>query len=79
MRTSMLKNPFFDLGKSFQELDADQKGHLTAEDLIKFLSANSEIEHHLVFQRFNKRSQPDKVNYAEFIEEITPKFNMPVR
>lgn len=52
----MLKNPVFDLGKSFQELDEEQKGHISAEDLIQYLDGNSEIEHHLVFQRFNKRS-----------------------
>ena len=56
MRTSMLKNPFFDLGKSFQELDEEQKGYITAEDFIQDLDGNSDIEHHLVLQRFNKRS-----------------------
>ena len=27
----------------------------------------------LIFQRFNKRQKPDRINYAEFIEEITPR------
>jgi len=34
------------------------------------------MQEQLVFERFNKRAVADRVNYAEFIEEITPRSNM---
>ena len=77
MRQNMLKNPYFDISKAFKDLDQDEKGFISANDIGKYLSQNnidiSVTNQELIFMRFNKRQQADKINYAEFIEEMTPR------
>lgn len=77
MRQNMLKNPYFDISKAFKDLDQEEKGYVSADDIGKYLSQNniniSQISEELIFMRFNKRQQADKINYAEFIEEMTPR------
>jgi len=33
MRQKLLKNPFFDIGKAFKEIDQASNGYFTAEDV----------------------------------------------
>ena len=36
----------------------------------------SKLTEQLIFDRFNRRAVQDRVNYAEFIEEMTPRSNI---
>jgi len=36
MRQNLLKNPFFDISKAYQNLDADRKGFVVAKDVSLF-------------------------------------------
>jgi len=51
-----------------------------AEDIGRYLSERgvqiSRMQEYLIFERFNKRQVQDRVNYAEFIEEVTPRMNL---
>ena len=77
MRADLLKNPGFDIGKAYKDLDQEDKGFFTAEDVGRYLSADgldiSTSQQERIFQRFNKRLHPERVGYVEFIEEITPR------
>ena len=33
MRQKMLKNPYFDITKTYREMDSDEKGSIVAEDV----------------------------------------------
>jgi Ca2+-binding EF-hand superfamily protein len=37
----MLKNPYFDISKAFKDLDQDEKGFVSANDIGKYLSQNN--------------------------------------
>jgi Ca2+-binding EF-hand superfamily protein len=41
MRQNMLKNPYFDISKAFKDLDQEDKGYLSADDIGKYLSQNN--------------------------------------
>jgi Ca2+-binding EF-hand superfamily protein len=73
----MLKNPYFDISQAFKDLDTEEKGFISQSDIGKYLSQHnidiSTTNQELIFLRFNKRSHADKINYAEFIEEMTPR------
>jgi len=78
LRVKLLANPYFDLNKTFYEdLDVDGDGYVNSQDITQFLRANDintdPTTEELVFARYNKRANPDKINYSEFIEEITPR------
>eukprot|EP00347_Sterkiella_histriomuscorum_P009319 403341661 len=77
LRQRLLKNPFFDLQKAFKTFDTQNKGFIVIEDIGKALQLNGHnitgLQLKLLFSKFNRQIQDNTVNYAEFIEEITPR------
>lgn len=77
MRQNMLKNVYFDISKAFKDLDVEEKGYIVANDIGNYLSSQhitiSNITQELIFLRFNKREQAEKIVYSEFIAEMTPR------
>jgi hypothetical protein len=40
MRGNLLKNPGFDIGRAYKDLDLEDKGYFTPDDLGRYLSSN---------------------------------------
>ena len=79
-RQLLLQNAHFDVQKAFALFESHDStgkpnGFITRDDLSRTLML-SDPHTDILFHKFNRR-QPGVINYAEFIEEVSPKGPLP--